>query len=68
MKVRLIKDWSFHKSGDIAEVFDPTARNWILNGIAEELVDRRSVSVERVTDEQQSSSEKAIRRPVARKP
>lgn len=34
MKVRLLKDWSFQKAGTIVEIFEPTGRNWILNGIA----------------------------------
>lgn len=63
MRVRLLKDWSFHKQGDIAEVFEPTARNWIFNGIAEELVDRRSVQVERAVDQSPSASDRAERRP-----
>lgn len=69
MKVRLIKDWSFHKSGDIAEVFEPTAMNWIQNGIAEPLADSRSVQVDTTVDAHQASSEKAVRRPTpSRKP
>jgi hypothetical protein len=68
MKVRLIKNWSFYKSGEVAEVFEPTARNWILNGIAEEAVDSRSIPVERTVDSHPEASEKAVRKQVARKP
>lgn len=67
MKVRLLKDWSFHKTGEVAEVFEPTAKNWILNGIAERFADSRSLPVENVADSRASSAEKAERRP-SRKP
>ena len=67
MKVRLLKDWSFHKAGEVAEVFEPTARNWIQSGIAEEFVDRRSLPVEQAVDQLQDTSEKAVRRPAHRK-
>ncbi len=63
MKVRLLKDWSFHKAGEVAEVFDPTARNWIHSGIAEPFTDSRSLPVERSEDTVQGSAEKAIRKP-----
>ena len=65
MKVRLLKDWSFHKEGEIAEVFEPTARNWILNGIASELIDSRSVLVEQAVDG--VVAEKATQRPTVKK-
>jgi hypothetical protein len=67
MKVRLLKDWSFHKAGEIAEIFEPTARNWIFNGIAESIVDVRSMPVEQTVDAQQDLSEKAVRKPIHRK-
>lgn len=65
MKVRLLKDWSFYKSGDTAEVFEPTAVNWIQSGIAEAATDSRSIEVSTAADTHQSSSEKAVRKPVA---
>ena len=67
MKVRLTKDWSFYKAGDVADVFEPTAENWIHNGIAEAIVDSRSIPVDATVDTHQSSAEKAVRKP-ARKP
>lgn len=67
MKVRLLKDWSFHKTGEIAEVFEPTARNWINSGIAENVVDVRSLPVEQTIDAKQDLSEKAVRKPIHRK-
>lgn len=66
MKVRLLKDWSFHKTGDIAEVFEPTAVNWMQNGIAEAVVDRRSVPVETTDDSRSSTAERAERKPSRR--
>lgn len=46
MKVRLLKDWSYHKAGDVVEVFEPAGRNWILNGIAVPHAESRSIVVE----------------------
>lgn len=37
MEVRMLRDWSYHKQGEVVEVWEPTARNWMLNGIAEEV-------------------------------
>lgn len=51
MKVRMLKDWSFHKSGDVAEVFEPTGRNWVAAGIAEDVAEPRSVASERAMAE-----------------
>lgn len=51
MKVKLLKDWSFHKAGDVVEVFEPTARNWIVTGIAESVSESRSLpTIEDATD------------------
>jgi len=47
MKVRLLKDWNFYKAGQVADVFDPLAKNWIQSGLAEETSESRSVAVER---------------------
>jgi hypothetical protein len=35
MQMRMLRDWSYHKQGDVVEVWEPTAQNWMLNGIAE---------------------------------
>lgn len=51
MKVRMLKDWSFHKSGDVADVFEPTGRNWISSGIAEEVGEPRAIKAERAISE-----------------
>lgn len=40
MEVRMLRDWSYHKKDEIVEVWEPTARNWMMNGIAEEVVVR----------------------------
>jgi hypothetical protein len=35
MKVRMLKDWSWYREGDVADVFDPLGEDWIRAGIAE---------------------------------
>lgn len=45
MTVRMLKDWSFHKRGQLATVYEPTAKNWVNTGIAE-LVESRDLPVE----------------------
>jgi hypothetical protein len=67
MKVRLLKDWGFHKAGSVVDAFEPTAKNWLLNGIAEQVTESRAVVVE-TADERTDGVERAVRRPVARKP
>lgn len=68
MKVRLLKDWSFHKSGDIVDVFDPTARSWIASQIAEEFIDKRSLEpVEQAVARPSGEVERAVRRPAGKK-
>ena len=67
MKVRLLKDWGFQKAGDVAEVFEPTARNWMLNGIAEQVTEARNVLVE-TADDRPDGVERAVRRPISRRP
>ena len=39
MKIEMIKDWSFHRTGDVVDVFDPTAIDWINSGVARRAVD-----------------------------
>lgn len=69
LRVRMLKDWSFHKAGDVVEVFDPTGRNWILNGIAEEPRNERSLSVEEAVSDAEGVERAVIgKRPAARKP
>ena len=65
MKVRLLKDWSYHKRGEVAEVFEPTARNWLLNGIAEECGESRSIDIEQAVEQPAGAVERAV---VGRKP
>lgn len=50
MKVRLLRDWSYRKTGDVVEVFEPTGQNWILNGIAEAHSEARSVPIEEAVE------------------
>lgn len=68
MKVRLLKDWSFHKAGDVVNVFEPTAKNWLATGIADPVIEseRRDLPVERA-DEPQDGVERAVRKPNARR-
>lgn len=67
MKVRLLKDWNYHKRGEIVEAFEPTAKNWILNGIAEEVTESRSI-VEQAVSATPEGVERAVRKhSVARK-
>lgn len=60
MKVRLLRDWSYHKRGEVAEVFEPTARNWLLNGIAEACAESRSIDVEDAVEHPVESVERAV--------
>lgn len=56
MKVRMLKDWSWHKAGDVVEVFDPTARNWVVVGIAEDADNPREAPTERAVVVESSES------------
>jgi hypothetical protein len=68
MKVRLLKDWNYRKSGEVVDVFEPTAKDWIRSGIAEEPVDQRSaVVVEQAVSRQQEAAERAVRKHSSRK-
>jgi hypothetical protein len=50
MKIRMLADWSWHKKGEVVDIFDPTARGWISDGLAELVVEEsRSVVVEQAT-------------------
>lgn len=50
MKIRMLADWSWHRKGEIVEIFDPTARGWISDGLAEPVTEEtRSVVVEQAT-------------------
>jgi hypothetical protein len=49
MKIRMLKDWGWNKAGEVVEVFDTLAQDWILNGVAEEAVESRAVEVEQAT-------------------
>lgn len=68
IQVRLLKDWNFQKKGDIASVYEPTARNWIFNGIAEEVVDSRDMPVERAVATEEFGVERAVRKQMQKKP
>ena len=59
MKVRMLKDWGWYQKGQIAELFDPVAVEYIKNGFAEEIAEPRSVVVERA-DQARSGVESAV--------
>jgi hypothetical protein len=70
MKVRLAKDWSFHKAGDVADVYEPMAKNWIASGIAEPISpepERRDLPVERADEPVDDQVERAVRKHTARR-
>jgi hypothetical protein len=60
MKVRLLRDWSYHKQGEVAEVFEPTARNWLINGIAEAVSESRSLDIEDAVEKPAQAVERAV--------
>ena len=65
MKVRLLKDWNFQKCGQVVEVYEPTAKNWIATGIAEpaSMTERRDVQVETADSNDPESVERAVQKP-----
>lgn len=62
MKVQLLKDWNFNKRGDVVDVFEPIARNWLATGIAEAAPEKRDMVVERAESLVMESAERAARR------
>ena len=60
MRVRLLKDWSFYKSGDTAEVFEPVVKDWIQSGIAERASESRRIDVEEAVSVPPESVERAV--------
>jgi hypothetical protein len=50
MRIKLLKDWQWHKQGDVVEIFDATAKAWVSDGIAVKVPDEaRSIEVEQAT-------------------
>lgn len=50
MKLRMLKDWSYNRAGDIVDVFEPTAKEWVREGIATPVTtESRSIQVEQAT-------------------
>ena len=46
----MLRDWSWNKAGDVIEVFEPTAKDWIREGIAAPAGEEsRSLRVEQAT-------------------
>lgn len=60
MKIRMLKDWNWHKANSVVEVFDPLARDWINNGVAEEFGEPRSVQVERAVEHSQEVEQAVV--------
>lgn len=60
MRIRLLKDWSFHKAGDTADVFEPVAKDWIQGGIAERAGESRGITVEDAVSKQPEPVERAV--------
>jgi hypothetical protein len=52
MKVRLLQNWNWYKAGDVADVFEPLAKNWIHSGLAETVEEARAVVVERAVEDE----------------
>lgn len=67
IKVRLLKDWNFQKAGDVVDVFEPTAKNWIATGIAEDFLESRAIPAETATARPDEKLERAVRSPARRR-
>lgn len=69
MKVRMKKDWNFHKAGDVVDAFEPTAKNWLATGIADPIAEpeRRDVEVEATDNPIPERAERAVHRHTARR-
>lgn len=66
MKVRLLRNWNYHKIGDVVDIFEPTARNWVNNGIAEVPESRQEV-VEQAVASYEAAERAVVSRKVAKK-
>lgn len=66
MKVRLLRNWNYHKTGDVVDIFEPTARNWVNNGIAEVPESRQEV-VEQAVASYEAAERAVVSRKVAKK-
>jgi hypothetical protein len=50
MKIKLLKDWQWHREGDVVEVWEAVAKAWISDGIAKPVTEEsRSIRVEQAT-------------------
>ena len=50
MKIKMLKDWQWHKQGDVVDIFDATAKARVSDGIAVKVTDEaRSIEVEQAT-------------------
>lgn len=50
MIIEMLKDWGWHKKGDVVDIFDVTAKGWVYEGIAKPVAEEsRSIRVEQAT-------------------
>jgi hypothetical protein len=50
MKIKMLADWSWHRKGEVVDIWEPTARGWVSDGLAEVAHEEsRSVVVEQAT-------------------
>lgn len=47
MKIQMTKDWSWYKAGQVVDIYDPLAKNWLHEGVAVPATEERSIDVER---------------------
>lgn len=66
MKVRLLRNWNYHKAGEIVDIFEPTARNWVNSGIAEMPESRQEV-VEQAVASYETAERAVVTRKVSKK-
>jgi hypothetical protein len=59
MRVKMLRDWGWYQKGQIAELFEPVAMEYIKEGFAEATSEARSVPVERA-EESRGGVESAV--------
>jgi len=47
VKIKMLKDWSWYKAGQVVDIYDPLAKNWLQEGVALPAQEDRSIDVER---------------------
>jgi hypothetical protein len=59
MKIKMMKDWSWYKAGQVVDIYEPLAKNWLQEGVAVPAAEERSLDVERA-DAVESRVERAV--------